>query len=149
MTMQPISSHPVFCSGNSRNTFNNAGASGWEPLCRVHKWTLVYFIAQFSSIWKWNGALSGVLCLSILSNRNNERQIRMGFKVLQTRLSWHCYVPKGKVGWIKDVSRVTDSVLLSGSIRRAVSERDSVVVLPWPLWSPFQMKSKSYLQFTL
>lgn len=27
-------------------------ASGWKPLCRLRKWTLVYFIAQFSSIWK-------------------------------------------------------------------------------------------------
>lgn len=78
MTMQPISSRPVFCSGNSASTFNSTGASGWKPLCRVHKWTLVYFIAQFSSIWKWNDAVCGVLCLSVLSNRNNERRRRIG-----------------------------------------------------------------------
>lgn len=76
--MQPISSHPVFCSGHSRSTFNNAGASRWKPLCRVHKWTLVYFIAPFSSIWKWNDALSSRLRLFVLSNRNNKRKIRTG-----------------------------------------------------------------------
>lgn len=106
MTMQPISSRPVFCSGNSPSTFNNAGASGGKPLCRVHKWTLVYFIAQFSSIWKWNDALCGILRLSVLSNRNNEGRKKnrlMCWEVLQTRLSCHCSVPKGKVGWVKEM----------------------------------------------
>lgn len=43
----------------------------------MYKWTLVYFIAHFSSIWKLNDALSSLVCLFVLSGRDNERKIRI------------------------------------------------------------------------
>lgn len=43
----------------------------------MYKWTLVYFIAHFSSIWKWNDALSSLVCLFVLSSWDNERKIRI------------------------------------------------------------------------
>lgn len=81
--MQWISSYLVFCSGNSLSTSNNTEASRWKPLCLLYKWTLVYFIAHFSSIWKWNDALSSLVCLFVLSSRDNERKIRIA-RVLGT-----------------------------------------------------------------
>ena len=104
--MQWISSYLVFCSGNSWSISNSAEASRWTPLCLLYKWTLTYFIAHFSSIWKWNDALSSLVCLFV-SSADNERKIRIAC-VLRTSVEaalLHYFRARGYEGRIKEMSR--------------------------------------------
>lgn len=153
--MQPISSYPVLCSGHSRSTFNNAGASRWKPLCRVHKWTLVYFIAQFSSIWKWNDALSCRLRLFVLSNRNNKRKIRTGSELGTFADVALVALFRAKVGWIEEMSCVTwlsSRLWKEGTTCFRMEFHGCAASLGAPLlpfWGGFQMRSTWCYQLML
>lgn len=87
-----------------------------KPLCLVYKWTLVYCIAHFSSIWKWNDALSRLVCLFVLSSADNGRRRRIAREPGSFRRDESPGIisgaKKGKRDHVKETSSVTDKILI-------------------------------------